>query len=182
MITGSGKSVMGMGGNTKEYDCNVSGSLAKGVLDLEFSCPAIMGGLKIEFKQGEIPAEIVVPGTYKGYTSAKSAYFDSMMDDDQTIVITKNSDNTYNVKYSSDTWGEFEIASAGVDFTDGVFAIKGDGQTKMGMNGNVKEYACSMTGSIDPEKENPTFIFSVPSVMGGVTIEFHTGDMPLTAE
>ncbi len=56
-ITGSGKSVMGMSGNTpKEYDCTVEGSLNGSDLNLTFICPTVMGGLKIEFKQGDAPA------------------------------------------------------------------------------------------------------------------------------
>ena len=50
----------------------------------------------------------------------------------------------------------------------------------MGKNGNVKEYECSFEGTIDVAKENPAFTFSVPSVMGGLSIEFHTGKMPAT--
>ncbi len=178
-ISGTGKSVMGHAGNAaKEYDCRMEGTLAGKKLELTFSCPAIMGGLKIEFKQGDIPAEIVVPGTYDGYTEAKSAYFTGMMADDQKIVITNNSDNTYNIGYNSDTWGEFSIEKATVAYSDGIFTIEGDGITKMGMSGNVKEYVCSFEGRIDAEKEDPEFTFSVPAVMGGLSIVFHTGDMP----
>lgn len=58
--------------------------------------------------------------------------------------------------------------------------VKGDGTTKMGMNGNMKDYDCHFEGSIDPEKVSPTFTFSVPAVMGGLSIVFLTGDMPAT--
>lgn len=180
-ITGTGKSVMAHAGNSaKEYDCTVDGSLIGKTLTITFSCPTVMGGLNIEFKQGDIPAEIVIPGTYSGYTEAKSAYFSGMMADDQTIVITKNSDDTYKVVYSSDTWGEFVIEKAIAKYESDKFNISGSGTTQMGMNGNVKDYDCSLEGAIDPEKENPTFTFSVPTVMGGLTIVFHTGDMPAT--
>lgn len=178
-ISGTGKSVMGHAGDAaKEYDCQMEGTLVGKKLELTFSCPAIMGGLTIEFKQGDIPAEIVVPGTYDGYTEAKSTYFSGMMTDDQKIVITKNSDDTYSIGYTSDTWGEFSIEKATVAYSDGIFTIEGDGITKMGMSGNIKEYACSVEGQIDAEKEDPVFTFSVPAVMGGLSIVFHTGDMP----
>lgn len=177
-ISGSGKSVMSHAGNTQEYDCTVAGKLTGKDLELTFTCPAVMGGLKIVFKQGEIPTDIVAPGTYKGYTEAKSAYFSGMMADDQQIVITQNDDNTYKVSYVSDTWGEFMIENAAATYENGTFVIKGDGTTKMGMEGNLKDYACSLEGTIDPSKEDPTFTFSVPSVMGGLSIVFHSGDMP----
>lgn len=175
-ISGKGKSEMTHAGNTKEYECNVTGTLIGKNLELTFACPAVMGGLKIEFRQGAIPADVVVPGTYKGYTEAKSTYFDGMMADNQQIEITKNEDNTYKVSYVSDTWGEFLIEHAEATFENGGFNIKGDGVTKMGMGGNVKEYTCSITGTIDVSKENPTFTFSVPTVMGGLSIVFKTGD------
>lgn len=178
-IAGTGKSVMAHAGNeAKEYDCTVEGTLIGKELGLTFSCPTVMGGLTIEFREGSIPAEIVVPGTYSGYTQAKSAYFPSMMADDQKIVITKNSDNTYRVEYGSDSWGEFLIEKAEAVMENGTFIVKGDGTTKMGMNGNIKDYNCTIEGKIDPGKESPTFTFAVPAVMGGLTIEFHTGDMP----
>lgn len=176
---GSGTSLMSHAGNeAKEYACSAEGSLNDKKLELTFSCPAVMGGLKIVFRQGEIPADIVVPGTYKGYTEAKSTYFSGMMAGNQTIEITKNNDDTYKIAYISDTWGEFTIASATASRTDGEFSLTGDGITKMGMNGNVKEYNCTVKGTIDTEKENPSFTFTVPSVMGGLEIVFHTGDMP----
>lgn len=180
-ISGTGTSVMAHAGNSaKEYDCTAEGTLVGKILNITFSCPAVMGGLKIEFKQGDIPAEIVVPGTYNGYTEAQSTYFSGMMAEDQTIVITKNSDDSYKVVYSSDTWGEFVIEKAIAKYESDKFNISGSGTTQMGMNGNVKDYDCSLEGAIDPEKENPTFTFSVPTVMGGLTIVFHTGDMPAT--
>lgn len=178
LISGTGKSEMSHAGNTREYDCTASGTLSGKDLSLTFSCPTVMGGLKIEFKQGEIPADIVVPGTYSGYTEAKSAYFSGMMADAQEIVITKNADNTYKVAYSSDTWGEFLFEAATATYEGGKFAVKGSGTTKMGMNDNIKEYDCTLEGSIDPAKADPTFTFSVPTVMGGLSIVFHSGDMP----
>jgi len=179
-ISGSGKSIMYHAGNANEYDCNVDGVLIGKDLSLSFSCPQVMGGLKIEFKQGEIPADIVVPGTYSGYTEAKSAYFSCMIADNQKIVITKNSDNSYQILYSSDTWGKFAIENATAQYSDGKFTVSGNGTTKMGMNGNVNDYDCSIAGTIDIKKENPIFTFSVPIVMGGLSIVFHSGDMPAT--
>lgn len=183
LIKGTGKSSMAHAGNSaQEYDCTVEGSLVGNDLSLTFSCPQVMGGLKIEFKQGDIPAEIVVPGTYSGYTEAKSTYFQGMMADNQKIVITKNSDDTYKVEYSSDTWGDFAVEAATVKYADGKFNISGKGKTEMGMDGNLKEYDCTFEGSVDVAKENPAFTFSVPSVMGGLSIEFHTGKMPANNE
>lgn len=180
-ISGSGKSLMGHAGSeAKEYECNVAGTLNSGNIELTFSCPAIMGGLNIEFKQGEIPAEIVLPGNYTGYVEAKSAYFSGMYEDNQKITVAKNSDDTYKVSYVSESFGEFSIDNATVSYNkkNGKFELTGEGTTKMGMGGNVKDYACTLSGGVDPEKNDPVFTFTVPTVMGGLTIEFHTGDMP----
>lgn len=177
-ISGAGKSKMTHAGATKEYDCTVEGTLIGKELELTFSCPAVMGGLNIEFKQGAIPAELVIPGTYTGYTEAKSAYFSGMMADDQTITITKNDDNTFKVVYISDSWGEFLIERAEATYKDGAFTLKGNGTTKMGMGGNLKDYDCNIEGTVDAAKTAPTFTFSVPAVMGGLSIVFQTGDMP----
>lgn len=180
-IKGDGKSLMGHAGNAaSEYECSVEGTLIGKELALTFSCPQIMGGLKIEFKQGDVPAEIVVPGTYSGYTEAKCAYFSDKMSDDQTITISQNSDNTFKISYTSDTWGEFTIENATAQYSNGKFTIAGDGTTQMGHNGSVSDYACTVEGTIDVAKEDPTFTFSVPTVMGGLTIIFKSGEMPAT--
>ncbi|MCM1077502.1 MAG: calycin-like domain-containing protein [Bacteroides sp.] len=178
MIVGEGTSLMGMEGNAKEYVCNLSGKIVKGEADLTFTCPAVMGGLNIEFMQGEIPAAIVVPGTYSGYTTAASKYFQDMTAGDQTLTITAGSDNTYDVSYISDTWGEFTISGVTAKLENNVFKLEGTGKTMMGMEGNVKEYVCEFTGSIDVEKENPTFTFTAPAVMGGLSITFKPGQLP----
>lgn len=133
----------------------------------------------------ETPAQLAaktVPGTYKGYTVANSMYFQDMTAGEQEIVITKNGDDTYKVDYTSDTWGEFAIEAATVSYENGKFSIAGEGATKMGMNGNIKEYGCTLAGTIDADKEDPTFTFTVPTVMGGLTVAFHSGTMPDAAE
>lgn len=178
LISGSGKATMGMNGNEKEYDCTAEGTIKDRELSLTFTNPGVMGGLKIEFRQGEIPAEIVIPGTYSGYTEAKSTYFQGMMADNQKIIITANTEGTFDVSYTSDTWGSFMIGNVSATYSDGKFTLSGNGKTQMGMNGNLKDYDCTFTGTVDPEKENPEFTFTVPTVMGGLSITFISGAMP----
>lgn len=177
-IAGTGKTLMGHAGSEpKEYECSVSGTIVNGDLSLTFSAPSIMGGLNITFAQGDIPAEIVLPGTYKGYTDAKSAYFPSMMANDQSLAITLT-DGKYNLEYTSDTWGTFKINDIDVTRSGNTFILSASGTCEMGMNGNVKSYECALSGSVDAEKENPSFTFSVPAVMGGLSIVFHPGNAP----
>lgn len=182
-LSGAGTAEMGMEGNKSEYVCSMTGTISGGRGEFKFSCPAVMGGLTIEFKQGEVPASLIVPGSYNGWTEAKSAYFDGMTADSQTITVTQNADGTYKVAYTSDTWGEFSFDSVTATSESGnIFKIAGTGTCKMGMEGNLKDYQCTIEGSIDVSKEAPEFTIKVPAVMGGLTIVFSTGDMPATAE
>lgn len=179
ILTGKGTSVMGMGDKTSEYECTLSGTVSNGIAALTFTCPAVMGGLTLEFRQGDIPADIVVPGTYKGYTKASCAYFPEMNAADQTMTIVAEADGTYKATYTSDTWGEFTISGITATAESGNrFALAGEGVTRMGMNGNIQEYACRFAGTVDAAKENPEFTFTVPAVMGGLTISFINGEMP----
>ncbi len=181
LISGSGTSVMGMGGNSSEYACELTGTITDGKASLSFSCAAIMGGLTIHFEQGDIPASTVVPGTYKGYTKADCAYFHDMYADNQTLEIALSGENSFKVSFTSDTWGEFSIDNATATSEGNTFSLSGTGTCKMGMGGNVSEYSCSFTGTVDAEKDSPEFVFTAP-IMGGLTIVFKTGDMPQTAE
>lgn len=179
MLNGSGVTKMGMSGSeAKEYVCDFSGTIINGVADLEFSCPAVMGGLTISFRQGDVPAIIVVPGSYTGYTKADCAYFQGMYADEQIIKLEATENDTYKASYTSDTWGEFSIEGITAVAEGNTFVLSGEGVCIMGMGDKVSEYACSFSGSIDFAKETPSFSFNVPAVMGGLTIEFNTGEMP----
>ena len=177
ILSGSGKWSMGHNGNTSEYDCTFTGVIKSGESRFTFSSPSVMGGLKVEFTEGEIPADLVIPGSYKGWTDATCAYFQDMTAENQTVTISVK-DDKYSLAYTSDTWGEFSAEDLKVTYSDGVFSLSGDGICKMGMNGNVSEYPCSVSGSVDVEKSAPTFVLTVPGVMGGLKITFTNGDKP----
>jgi hypothetical protein len=48
----------------------------------------------------------------------------------------------------------------------------------MGMSGNVKSYDCTLSGSVDISKSDYDFLFTVPGVMGGLTLELKPGIAP----
>lgn len=124
-----------------------------------------------------------VSGSYKGYVSASCAYFSDNMSDDQTITLTESSViNRINIRYTSSAWGTFCITDAIVAESAQGYIITGEGTCKMGMENNVKDYTCSITGNVDVKKSSPSFVFNVPAVMGGLTITFKTGDMPSADE
>lgn len=59
----------------------------------------------------------------------------------------------------------------------GTYTLTGSGLTKMGMNGNVSSYDCTCTAVIE-SREKAQIQFKVPGVMGGLTIDFTTGEAP----
>lgn len=186
-ITGTGTTVMGMDeASKKEYECTFSATVdgAKANPSFKFKVAAVMGGLEIEFIQGDAPAKVVVAGSYNGYTKAVAEYFpNGQYADDQTIKIDPNSDETVTVSYTSGSFGTFSIKNASVKLENAAYTITGTGTTVMGMDEtSKKEYECELKATIDAAKAEPSIEFKVPSVMGGLTITFATGNAPAIAE
>lgn len=183
-LSGEGSTMMGMSGNVSEYECTLKGTLneAKNEGTFTFNVPAVMGGMNITFTLGEIPVSKLLAGSYEGWTEASCAYFEGMQATDQTLSLTANADDTFTLAYTSDSWGEFSFESLSVTSANGIYTLIGKGVTMMGMDGNVSEYPCTVTGSIDANKENVSFTFTVPGVMGGLTITFTQGEAPAANE
>ena len=183
-LSGEGSTMMGMSGNISEYECTLKGTLneAKNEGAFTFNVPAVMGGMNITFTLGEIPVSKLLAGSYEGWTEASCAYFEGMQATDQTLSLTANADDTFTLAYTSDSWGEFSFESLSVTSANGIYTLSGKGVTMMGMDGNVSEYPCTVTGSIDANKENVSFTFTVPGVMGGLTITFTQGEAPAANE
>ena len=169
-LSGEGSTMMGMSGNVSEYECTLKGTLneAKNEGAFTFNVPAVMGGMNITFILGEV--------------EASCAYFEGMQATDQTLSLTANADDTFTLAYTSDSWGEFSFESLSVTSANGIYTLSGEGVTMMGMNGNIREYPCTVTGRIDANKENVSFTFTVPGVMGGLTITFTQGEAPAANE
>lgn len=71
-LKGSGKVVMGMKGQPeKEYDCIVDGTVSsdKTAIELIFTVPTVMGGLKVTFELNPLTLDEVVIGIHKGGTN-----------------------------------------------------------------------------------------------------------------
>ena len=116
-------------------------------------------------------------GSYKGYTLAGCSYFQNMVSPDETVVITKNTDGTASVSFTSSTWGEFTIADAQASASGGLCTLSGSGQTQMGMGGNTSTYDCTFTAEIKSQSD-ARMKFEIPAVMGGMTLTFQTGEAP----
>lgn len=131
-------------------------------------------------KNDDIPASEAVAGKYEGHTKAVFTYMpEGQYAANQTILVTANEDGTCNVSYTSSSFGTFTIPHATVKTEGGNYVIGGDGVTLMGMAGKEPtEYACTLTGNIDAGKAAPSFVFTIPAVMGGLTVTFAKGDVP----
>lgn len=124
-----------------------------------------------------LPTVADIANTYDGYTLASCAYFQNTCTANESIVISENSDGSANVKFSSDSWGDFTISNAQMSENGGVYTLSGSGQAQMGMGGNVSSYDCTYTAIIK-SKEDAQMQFKVAGVMGGLTLDFITSEAP----
>ena len=125
-----------------------------------------------------------VSSTYEGYLDASSAYFSGNYEDGIKFVVTENTDATVNVSFSSATWGDYTFEGAVVADADTCYAIVGAGTAAMashGGQGTKSEYDCALSAFIPKGSSSsvPTFTISIPGVMGGTTIVFKTGELPV---
>ena len=118
-----------------------------------------------------------IAGSYKGYTLANCDYFQNMISPDETVVITKNTDGTASVSFTSASWGEFTITDAQASVSKDLCTLSGSGQTQMGMGGSTSLYECTFSAEIKSQTD-ARMEFTIPTVMGGMTITFQTGDAP----
>ena len=116
-------------------------------------------------------------GSYDGYTLASCNHFQNMISPDETVVITKNTDGSASVSFTSATWGTFTITDAQASISGNVCSLSGSGQTQMGMGGNTSTYDCTFTAEIKSQTD-ARMEFKIPKVMGDMTIVFRTGDAP----
>jgi len=122
-----------------------------------------------------------IAGKYDGWTDASAAYFSGMVSDGDKVDISLNDDGTVNVTYTSSTWGTAIINNVVVEKLGSGYALSsGEGTITMSMSGKeTKEYACLFSGaSISTNLEIFIFEFSAPSVMGGTTMTFYSGEAP----
>ncbi len=180
-LTGEGTATMPshQGSGTTEYAAVLSATIdADGTAQFLFQVPGVMNGLNITVANDKAPLAYGVAKTYKGYTSASSQYFQAMTADNETVVLTaKETDLTMvSVLFTSETWGTFSSDNVTVSYADGIFSLEGSGTCSMGMSAeNVREYNMQFSGTVSADGTS-TFTFSVPAVMGGLTINFTEGE------
>ncbi len=146
-LTGSGQTEMGMDGNVSSYDCTYTAVIhSREKAQMQFKVAGVMGGLTLDFITGEAPADLLLAGTYKGYTDADCTYFQDRYTDDESLKVTANGDGTLAVLFESAAWGAFKVDKATVKKNGDNYTFTGEGTVSMGMGDNVKDYTFTMTG------------------------------------
>ena len=182
-LIGNGLTKMGMDGNTSSYDCTYTAVInSKEDARMQFKVPGVMGGLTIDFVTGEAPFDLLLAGTYKGYTDADCAYFQDRYTNNESLKMTANGDGTLSIVFESDSWGTFNVAKAVISKSEDGYKFTGEGTVAMGMEGNVKDYPFTMTGTSNAKKDSYSITFTTPAVMGGLTITLLPGNAPSTTE
>lgn len=182
-LSGSGQTQMGMGGSTSAYDCTFSAEI-KSQTDarMEFSIPAVMGGMTLTFQTGDAPADLLLAGTYEGYTDADCAMFQDRYTDGESVKLTANGDGSVKVVFESASWGTFTVESATATKEGEEYVFTGSGSVAMGMGESTSNYDFTLSGRSNAAKDDFSIAFNVPAVMGGLTITLLPGTAPTTEE
>ena len=178
-LSGSGQTQMGMGGSTSAYDCTFTAEI-RSQTDawMEFSIPAVMGGMTLTFQTGDAPADLLLAGKYEGYTDADCSYFQDRYTDGESVVLTANGDGTLKVVFESASWGTFTVESASAAKDGEEYVFTGSGTVSMGMGDSTSDYDFTLSGRSNPAKDDFSIAFNVPAVMGGLTVTLLPGTAP----
>lgn len=182
-LSGSGQTQMGMGGSISAYDCTFTAEIRSQTdARMEFSIPAVMGGMTLTFQTGDTPADLLLAGTYEGYTDADCSYFQNRYTDNESVTLTANGDGTVKVVFESVSWGSFTVESATATKEGDKYVFTGSGSVAMGMGDSTSNYDFTLSGRTNAAKDDFSIAFNVPAVMGGLTITLLPGTAPTTEE
>lgn len=182
-LSGSGQTQMGMNGNTSTYDCTFTAEIrSQDDARMEFSIPAVMGGMTLTFQTGDAPADLLLAGTYEGYTDADCAMFQDRYTDGESVKLTANGDGSVKVVFESASWGTFTVESATATKEGEEYVFTGSGSVAMGMGDSTSNYDFTLSGRSNAAKDDFSIAFNVPAVMGGLTITLLPGTAPTTEE
>lgn len=182
-LSGSGQTQMGMNGNTSTYDCTFTAEIrSQDDARMEFSIPAVMGGMTLTFQTGDAPADLLLAGTYEGYTDADCSYFQNRYTDGERVKLTANGDGTLKVVFESASWGTFTVESATATKEGEEYVFTGSGSVAMGMGDSTSNYDFTLSGRTNAAKDDFSIAFNVPAVMGGLTVTLLPGTAPTTEE
>lgn len=183
-LSGNGQTLMGhASASPNAYDCSFTAEI-KSQTDarMEFTVPAVMGGMTLTFQTGDAPADLLLAGTYEGYTDADCAYFQNTYTDGESVTLTANGEGTLKVVFESASWGTFTVESATATKEGEEYVFTGSGSVTMGMGGSTSNYDFTLSGRSNAAKDDFSIAFNVPAVMGGLTITLLPGTAPTTEE
>lgn len=182
-LSGSGQTQMGMNGNTSTHDCTFTAEIrSQDDARMEFSIPAVMGGMTLTFQTGDAPADLLLAGTYEGYTDADCAMFQDRYTDGESVKLTANGDGSVKVVFESASWGTFTVESATATKEGEEYVFTGSGSVAMGMGESTSNYDFTLSGRTNAAKDDFSIAFNVPAVMGGLTVTLLPGTAPTTEE
>lgn len=182
-LSGSGQTQMGMNGNTSTYDCTFTAEIrSQDDARMEFSIPAVMGGMTLTFQTGDAPADLLLAGTYEGYTDADCAMFQDRYTDGESVKLTANGDGSVKIVFESASWGTFTVESATATKEGEEYVFTGSGSVAMGMGDSTSNYDFTLSGRTNAAKDDFSIAFNVPAVMGGLTVTLLPGTAPTTEE
>lgn len=182
-LSGSGQTQMGMNGNTSTYDCTFTAEIrSQDDARMEFRIPAVMGGMTLTFQTGDAPADLLLAGTYEGYTDADCAMFQDRYTDGESVKLTANGDGSVKVVFESASWGTFTVESATATKEGEEYVFTGSGSVAMGMGDSTSNYDFTLSGRTNAAKDDFSIAFNVPAVMGGLTVTLLPGTAPTTEE
>lgn len=182
-LTGNGSIKMEKGGNVSSYDCTFTAQISsKDNAQMQFVVADVMGGLTLDFKTGEAPADLLLAGTYKGYSDADCTYFKDKYTDNESLKITANGDGTIAIKFESAAWGTFEVAKATITKSGDEYSFTGEGSVVMEKGDSKNNYDFTVNGTTNAAKDKFSIAFEVPAVMGGLTVTLLPGSAPSTQE
>lgn len=182
-LSGSGQTQMGMNGNTSTYDCTFTAEIRSQTdARMEFRIPAVMGGMTLTFQTGDAPADLLLAGTYEGYTDADCAMFQDRYTDGESVKLTANGDGSVKVVFESASWGTFTVESATATKEGEEYVFTGSGSVAMGMGESTSNYDFTLSGRTNAAKDDFSIAFNVPAVMGGLTVTLLPGTAPTTEE
>lgn len=188
-LSGDGVATLTMGGamgapaETKEYQCSVIGSLTnigEKELNLIFSMPDVMGGMKVEFSQGDVPEAEALVRAYSGEAVAVAADFPQGITSPKEILeITEGErdsagNHTFLVNMQSAQFGKFSAKTGKVLHSDNVYTFTGTGECELIMDAATGKYKVQLSGTVDLNNPEKTEVaFTVPEVLNGLTVRFY---------
>lgn len=177
-FSGNGKVALSMGSAPlQEYDYTLTAVADGEELTFSVSIPAVMGGVRLDFRSGEAPAGVRIAGAYVGKTSVAFQYSPNpVVSENDTLNLEANLDGTADFSYVNGSFGEFSVKGMEVSLSGGVYSFSGQDSVAMGMSGSSpRKYFFTLEGNVDAATRKASFVAKVPAVMGGITVTYTDG-------